>query len=297
MSSSGYSSDDSSDRPDDSQAQHSFCPHQTNRYNGNECSRYRDCPGHTVERPADSDVEDEDEDDAEDSQNSDIDEEEEEQLEGSPDPRVLSLDSGNPDSLQRAAEASENADGPRPDHEVIDLTTPSPPHRRSGGSAVAGPSQAPGHGDEEEHTIGRSPAVEVVDLTEDSPEESATSGSRTVAGGPNEERALPTIPGSSRNSSNPSLSRAGAALPSAQRRPTTPPSPPPPIRRRTSANNFGTAPRPDAMQAPRPSASRRPSELVLPRWQPDAEVTICPICHTQFSFLIRKHHCRLVLSF
>ncbi|CAG8955468.1 hypothetical protein HYFRA_00010335 [Hymenoscyphus fraxineus] len=34
------------------------------------------------------------------------------------------------------------------------------------------------------------------------------------------------------------------------------------------------------------------TEVVVPRWQPDAEVTICPICHTQFSFFIRKHHCR-----
>lgn len=34
----------------------------------------------------------------------------------------------------------------------------------------------------------------------------------------------------------------------------------------------------------------------LPRWQPDAEVTYCPICHTQFSFFIRKHHCRFVSS-
>lgn len=33
-------------------------------------------------------------------------------------------------------------------------------------------------------------------------------------------------------------------------------------------------------------------DLVLPRWQPDAEVTYCPICHTQFSFFVRKHHCR-----
>lgn len=29
-----------------------------------------------------------------------------------------------------------------------------------------------------------------------------------------------------------------------------------------------------------------------PRWQPDAEVTYCPICRTQFNFFIRKHHCR-----
>ena len=30
----------------------------------------------------------------------------------------------------------------------------------------------------------------------------------------------------------------------------------------------------------------------LPRWQPDSEVTKCPICDTTFSFWYRKHHCR-----
>ena len=55
-----------------------------------------------------------------------------------------------------------------------------------------------------------------------------------------------------------------------------------------------------------------PPEFVLPRWQPDAEVTFCPICRTQFSkspdrdsdvqvltveigFFVRKHHCRYAL--
>lgn len=33
-------------------------------------------------------------------------------------------------------------------------------------------------------------------------------------------------------------------------------------------------------------------ELALPRWQPDSEVTHCPICKSQFSFWYRKHHCR-----
>ncbi|RCI09938.1 hypothetical protein L249_8378 [Ophiocordyceps polyrhachis-furcata BCC 54312] len=33
-------------------------------------------------------------------------------------------------------------------------------------------------------------------------------------------------------------------------------------------------------------------EVALPRWQPDAEVTYCPICNTQFSIFVRKHHCR-----
>lgn len=36
------------------------------------------------------------------------------------------------------------------------------------------------------------------------------------------------------------------------------------------------------------------STIGPPRWQPDAEVTYCPICRTQFSFFIRKHHCRQV---
>ena len=39
----------------------------------------------------------------------------------------------------------------------------------------------------------------------------------------------------------------------------------------------------------------RNNSVVLPRWQPDAEVTYCPICSSQFSFFNRKHHCRLVI--
>ncbi|KAL8943192.1 MAG: hypothetical protein Q9216_001246 [Gyalolechia sp. 2 TL-2023] len=38
--------------------------------------------------------------------------------------------------------------------------------------------------------------------------------------------------------------------------------------------------------------SRQGREITLPRWQPDAEVTGCPICGTSFSFWFRKHHCR-----
>ncbi|KAL2065007.1 hypothetical protein VTL71DRAFT_4147 [Oculimacula yallundae] len=30
----------------------------------------------------------------------------------------------------------------------------------------------------------------------------------------------------------------------------------------------------------------------VPKWQSDATVTLCPICRTQFSFFVRKHHCR-----
>ncbi|KAI9659146.1 MAG: hypothetical protein M1821_002106 [Bathelium mastoideum] len=37
---------------------------------------------------------------------------------------------------------------------------------------------------------------------------------------------------------------------------------------------------------------RRGSEVVLPKWQPDSEVSSCPVCGTAFNFFFRKHHCR-----
>jgi hypothetical protein len=51
------------------------------------------------------------------------------------------------------------------------------------------------------------------------------------------------------------------------------------------------APEEDASTS-RPTLRSAPPDIVLPRWQPDAEVTYCPICHTQFSIFVRKHHCR-----
>lgn len=55
--------------------------------------------------------------------------------------------------------------------------------------------------------------------------------------------------------------------------------------------SFGTAAHGDEAQA-NPTGSPGSQEFSLPRWQPDAEVTYCPICHTQFSIFVRKHHCR-----
>ena len=37
---------------------------------------------------------------------------------------------------------------------------------------------------------------------------------------------------------------------------------------------------------------RESRDIILPRWQPDSEVTRCPICKTAFGFWYRKHHCR-----
>jgi FYVE zinc finger len=40
----------------------------------------------------------------------------------------------------------------------------------------------------------------------------------------------------------------------------------------------------------RPMSTTR--EIILPKWQPDSEVSECPICSRQFTFWFRKHHCR-----
>jgi hypothetical protein len=39
---------------------------------------------------------------------------------------------------------------------------------------------------------------------------------------------------------------------------------------------------------------RRQSDIVLPPWQPDSEVSQCPVCKKPFTFLLRRHHCRYV---
>lgn len=42
----------------------------------------------------------------------------------------------------------------------------------------------------------------------------------------------------------------------------------------------------------RQAESRSNMDVILPPWQPDSEVSSCPICHVDFRFYIRKHHCR-----
>jgi hypothetical protein len=79
--------------------------------------------------------------------------------------------------------------------------------------------------------------------------------------------------------------------------------PPPPQRRSNSAMSASGSARSNIIDLSSPEGllPRRPTqdsprdrsrEVVLPRWQPDSEVSKCPICGTQFNFWYRKHHCR-----
>ncbi|KAF4123507.1 FYVE zinc finger [Geosmithia morbida] len=90
--------------------------------------------------------------------------------------------------------------------------------------------------------------------------------------------SLPPFPGAApRPPRNDSL--AASAEIRAATQPAAAPLPAPPGARRLDSSDTG-------------ASSRRSSDFAVPRWQPDVEVTYCPICHTQFNFFVRKHHCR-----
>jgi hypothetical protein len=51
-------------------------------------------------------------------------------------------------------------------------------------------------------------------------------------------------------------------------------------------------PTPPVVSQANTASVRRQSDIVLPPWQPDSEVSQCPVCKKPFTFLYRKHHCR-----
>ena len=63
---------------------------------------------------------------------------------------------------------------------------------------------------------------------------------------------------------------------------------------RRGSSSQGAGRRPSRRYEDPPEDDQDEPEYMPPRWQPDAEVTYCPICRTQFSFFVRKHHCRYV---
>lgn len=293
MSSPDYSSDSSSGASSDRSSPARVCPHRNARFHDQECSRYFDCPSHLLERAASEAAASDDQHDEQDQEDVD----EEGGISSNEIPPVNEDEPGGQDTDDAPAAGVDLEAEPEADnsgHNVIDLTASSPENNRpSSPDIISGASHISGVERDVTEPFGQGRSQlepEVIDLTGDSSDEPAQPGPSNS--NQNVERALPTLPPSASGSSVSSHRSAGAGSPSFQRRPATPPSPPPASRRRTSSNAFA-ATRASHQQQRLPE-SRRPSDLVLPRWQPDAEVTLCPICHTQFSIFIRKHHCRQV---
>ncbi|KAH6650857.1 FYVE zinc finger-domain-containing protein [Chaetomium tenue] len=232
------------------------CRWRTAQYHDQECARYFDCPSHVVERAL-LDTEQRAEFAQEDHQEQDNAEDEE--------------DTDEDDTQDAVSPLSED-------------------------------------GEEENHDrIARSPSPEIqVPAAEVTNTAAEASGTPEVLGTQHEGTAVSSsseiAPGDSLHFPRPLAGRSG----SGEVQNTLPVSPVPqplPINdgavprsqaANTSASSLAsvTSPTPTSPPIVSTPMERVRSGVVLPRWQPDSEQTYCPICGTQFSIFVRKHHCR-----
>lgn len=228
------------------------CRWRTARYCDQECARYFDCPSHVVERAL-SDTE----------QRPAVAEEEHQEQENAED------EEDTQGAVSPLSEDDEEEDGAR------SARSPSP-----------------------ELQV---PATEVTNAAA-----VGTSGTPEALGTQHDDAAVGSssdlAPADSLHSPGPLAGRRGSG--EEQNEPPVSPVPRPvprndgavsgPQATNTSASSLAsvTSPVPTSPPILSSPAERVHSGAVLPRWQPDSEQTYCPICGTQFSIFVRKHHCR-----
>ncbi|KAI8720892.1 hypothetical protein NCS52_00535400 [Fusarium sp. LHS14.1] len=245
------------------------CPWRTSRFYDQECSRYFDCPSHTVERSLSDNgsVHEEsinDPDDSEPLHTADDRDQQNEHASRFSDAELAQIgiirDPAQPvpttegyadmeaTSTERDAGASAGGDpdSTTPNDQGATLTTTQRP------STVEEP------GSSSQNRVPAQPAT--LAIPQDDAEDQPSPTHRSSSSARNSEYRR-TWAGASRE-------RMDAPLPSV----------------RSLEDALPPLPR-----SSRPSISSEPPR---PRWQPDNEVTYCPICRTQFSFFVRKHHCR-----
>ncbi|EGS19157.1 putative E3 ubiquitin-protein [Thermochaetoides thermophila DSM 1495] len=220
-----------------------ICPWRTPRYYNQECSRYFDCPTHTVERALSEDAEEEREDET-----------------------TQEARHDRPQSGMSTSDDTGNEDGPQ-------MTDPGPPEPRTATTAGA-PSHPP------QLARSRSPPG-------------------SSAGNPIMLDAPPAAPPRQRLAPSALSESQRGSVNSSSGGVSTSPAPVGSLSRQSRVSAAAAALSQAASQAGQSSSvAQNPVDVhpgtpvVLPRWQPDAEATYCPICHTQFSIFNRKHHCR-----
>lgn len=230
------------------------CTWRTAEFHDQECSRYFDCPSHMVERALSDDE---------------------------AEPRDARLSEGQGEHGQ---EEQVEADGglARLHTTSSGIENPSAAWEQQ---IDAGP-QVHHAGDHHSAVIDltRSPEPEDQDVVMSSPPED---------GGFDLEEVLEQNTQQVAMASTPPPPREVIDLTETETPPPPPPPPPPAQPAPAMLPSSSSQQRPPAFGS-RPPLERaaHPSEVSLPRWQPDAETTLCPICRTQFSFFVRKHHCR-----
>jgi hypothetical protein len=241
-----------------------ICPWRNRRFHHQECSRYFDCPSHTIERSlSESGSRDQESTHSSHHSHTNIDRDQ---------PEAQTIRFSNQE-LAQVGITRNNAPTPDSNDTNVDRDASSTTSDPTSNQALLTPAvtRESGHSSSDTpqtslsaypRSYSRDARFEQPDsqsVVTDHPDQRARSSQGTNA---------PNSQGAQRAHTTPSRERMDAPLPS---------------------------PRPlEEALPPLPRSARQSisSDQQRPRWQPDNEVTYCPICHTQFSFFIRKHHCR-----
>ncbi|KAF4989487.1 hypothetical protein FGRMN_9085 [Fusarium graminum] len=255
--------------------QQPICPWRTSRFHNQECLRYFDCPSHSIERSL--------------SENGSADQE---SIHGSYFHERPHLDNEQNQPSEQTARFSnqELAQVGISRENTQTTTTDESDDDRYGASAASDPvTSAEG--------VSISPAAQQQPEQPSSNTPQFTNSSDTESSSHNRRSKQPESPSSAPDRPE-HRDRSGRGTSGTNTTPS-----------QQSQRTYATPSR-ERMDAPLPSLrpleealpplprSARPSislDPQRPRWQPDNEVTYCPICHTQFSFFVRKHHCRIII--
>ncbi|KAK1473366.1 FYVE zinc finger protein [Colletotrichum cuscutae] len=265
-----------SDASDDS-SERGQCRWRTSRYHDMECSRFFDCPTHVVERHLSDDEADDSEAEEEPAvqhQTGD------DRAESSSSARLLTVDSPVPEETPEPTPAPSIAPGP----EETNTGQPREPVD-SAQATSARDTEGPDESQDPEEAAPAPPTPLSSRLSETSQPLPPTATPATPTGEfvpPERSSSLVTSQAANTSSHDSPLRPALISSRSHE----TPPPPPP---RRASSS---TAIQPPLRGQQGFGERSGPPEFVVPRWQPDAEVVLCPICNVQFSIFVRKHHCR-----
>ncbi|KAH8675542.1 FYVE zinc finger-domain-containing protein [Xylariales sp. PMI_506] len=251
------------------------CPFRTSQFHDHECSRYLDCPTHFTERSIVDNATDNDED-----QGDHIADEaeivvEEEMVEQPPPPSrtqeeddPIITSSHAPSQLEETAIVPTEGSAPEIESsgtESSEMDTAVESSSREPSVDVAANVSTPSLGmNLREALLAPDDSYTREDGTDDAEDTEDTSDVSTPV--PASEAESPAPP--PRLPEEPRLSEPSQAEDDVQRQ--------------TSSAGATAVARPRRLE----------SDITLPRWQPDEEVTYCPICLSQFSFFVRKHHCR-----
>lgn len=254
---------------DEDDQHHPICPWRTSRFHHQECSRYFDCPSHSIERSL--------------SENGSVDQE--------------SIHSSRSHERLRPNNEQDQPSEPTArfsDQELAQVginrenaqttSTNETDDDRDAASATSDPST-------NVDDVSGSPLAQDPESSPDTPQ---AANSTDIRSSSHNRRSEPESPSATsdrpQHRHRPSRGTSGTSPTSSQRPQRTHATP---SRERMDAPLPSLRPLEEALpplpRSAHPSISLDPQR---PRWQPDNEVTYCPICHTQFSFFVRKHHCR-----